>query len=139
MLNPATTGFRVTLSERKRRDANQIKYEVLTAALPGEKKTHIMYESGLNVSQLNLYLEELMSHGALEFEPLGRKYSTTDRGRSFVRAFNQYKETIDALYKDELTLAQFFPNSVKSKLQSRQNKGANGISTKNFASSPFHF
>ena len=56
------------MSERRRRDSNQIKYEVLMAALPGGRKTHIMYESGLNLKQLNLYLGDLITHGALEFK-----------------------------------------------------------------------
>jgi predicted transcriptional regulator len=108
------------LSERKRRDANEIKYEVLTAALPGGRKTRIMYESGLNLSQLNLYLQDLMSHGALEFDPLERRYFTTDRGRNYVSAFNQYKETIGNLTKQEQVLAQFFPNSAKRTLAPRK-------------------
>jgi predicted transcriptional regulator len=127
------------LSEGRRRDANQIKYEVLTAALPGGKKTKIMYESRINLSQLNLCLRELMSHGALEFDPLEKRYSTTDRGRNFVRAFDQYKETIDTLNKEELALAQFFPNSAKRSLAPRQFRRANGVSTKTFSGSIFPF
>jgi predicted transcriptional regulator len=127
------------LSERRRRDANEIMYEVLTAALPGGKKTRIMYESRLNLGQLNLYLRELISHGALEFDPLERRYLTTDRGRSFVRAFNQYKETIGTLSKEELALAQFFPNSARRTLPPRQLRRVNWVSTKAFADPTFPF
>ena len=101
------------MSERRRRDSNQIKYEVLMAALPGGRKTHIMYESGLNLKQLNLYLGELTSNGALEFRPLEKRYFTTEKGRAFVRAFDHYRETVNMLNKQEAALAQFFPAQAK--------------------------
>lgn len=127
------------MSERRRRDANQIKYEVLTAALPGLKKTHIMYESGLNVKQLNLYLGELISHGALEFRPLERRYFTTGKGRAFVRAFDRYWEIISMLNKEEAALAQFFPASTKKTFASRYVGRANGASAKTLADPIFPY
>ena len=101
------------LSERRRRDSNQIKYEVLMAAMPGGRKTHIMYESGLNLKQLNLYLGELITSGALEFRALEKRYFTTERGKAFVRAFDHYRETVNALNKEAAALAQFFPTTMK--------------------------
>lgn len=87
------------------------------AAMPGGRKTHIMYESGLNLKQLNMYLEELVSHGALEFRVAEKRYFTTEKGKGFVRAFDRYRETINLLNKEEATLAQFFPPaSVKRPL-----------------------
>jgi predicted transcriptional regulator len=131
------TGFKRRLSERRRRDANQIKYEVLTAALPGGRKTHIMYESGLNLKQLNLYLGDLISRGALEFKPVERKYFTTDRGRGFVRAFDHYRETVNMLNNEEAALAEFFPTSAKKIFASRYVGRANGTSTKTLADPTF--
>jgi predicted transcriptional regulator len=107
------------LNERRRRDSTQIKYEVLTAALPGGRKTHIMYESGLNLKQLNLYLNELISNGALEFRVMEKRYYTTEKGRTFLRAFDHYRETVNLLDKQEAALAQFFPSSSKRILTSR--------------------
>jgi predicted transcriptional regulator len=101
------------MSERRRRDAQQIKYEVLMAALPGCRKTHIMYEAGLNLKQLNLYLAELASNGALVFEQPEKRFVTTEKGKSFIRAYDHYRETISLLTKQEAALAQFFPNAVK--------------------------
>jgi len=83
------------------------------AALPGGRKTHIMYESGLNLKQLNLYLGELMSNGALEFRAMEKKYFTTEKGRAFLRAFDHYRETVNLLDKQEAALAQFFPTNPK--------------------------
>ena len=89
------------------------------AALPGGRKTHIMYESGLNLKQLNLYLGELLSHGALEFKPLEKKYVTTEKGRAFARAYDHYREAVNSLYKEEAALAQFFPSSMKRPIAAR--------------------
>jgi len=102
---------RLELIERHRRDAAEIKYEVLMASVSGMRKTRIMYESGLNLKQLNLYLGELMTTGALEFSPPDRRYYITNKGRAYMNAFGQYRETINLLKKAEAELAQFFPNT----------------------------
>ena len=74
------------MSERRRRDAQQIKYEVLMAALPGCRKTHIMYAAGQNLKQLNLYLSELTTYGALIFAQPEKRDFTTEKGKAFIRA-----------------------------------------------------
>ena len=86
------------------------------AGLPGGRKTHIMYESGLNLKQLNLYLGELLSNGALEFRAIEKRYFTTKKGRAFIRAYDHYRETVSALNKQEAALAQFFPGPMKRPL-----------------------
>ena len=101
------------MNERRRRDSTQIRYELLMAAMPGGRKTHIMYESGLNLKQVNLYLNELTSNGTLEIRPLEKKYYATEKGRAFVRAYEHYRETVNTLDKQEAVLAQFFRNSAK--------------------------
>ncbi len=107
------------MSERRRRDSNQIKYEVLMAAIPGGRKTHIMYQSGLNLKQLNFYLAELLSHGALEFKPAEKRYFTTEKGKEFARAFDHYREVVNQLDKEASALAGFFPGPVKRKIVAR--------------------
>jgi predicted transcriptional regulator len=104
----------IKLSERRRRDATEIKYQILMSAVSGNKKTHIMYESGLNLKQLNHYLGELLGNGALEFRPQKKEYFITEKGRTFARAVDNYRETVALLNKQEATLAQFFPTTVTS-------------------------
>ena len=104
------------MSNRKRRDATEIKYEILMASISGTKKTHIMYQSGLNLRQLNLYLGELMNHGALEFKPLEKRYFTTQRGRAFMSAFGQYRETVETLDTAKAAVAHFFSSSMSTPL-----------------------
>ncbi len=89
------------------------------AAVPGCRKTHIMYEAGLNLKQLNIYLGELTSHGALQFIPAEKRYLTSEKGRAFIRAFDHYRETIDVLNKQEAALSQFFPDPVKRAVVTR--------------------
>jgi predicted transcriptional regulator len=70
-----------------------------------------MYESGLNLKQLNLYLGDLITNGALEFRATEKRYFTTERGRAFVKAFDHYRETVNLLDKQEAALAEFFPTT----------------------------
>ena len=107
------------MSESRRRDSQQIRYEVLLAAAAGSRKTHIMYEAGLNLKQLNLYLGELTANGALNFEHAQKRYYTTERGRAFIRAFETYRETVSLLNKQEDALTQFFPASMKRPIVAR--------------------
>ena len=102
--------------ERRRRDGTEIKYQILMSALSGNRKTHIMYESGLNLKQLNHYLGELLASGALEFRPQKKEYLITEKGKAFARAVDNYRETIALLNKQEAALAQFFPTTVRRPL-----------------------
>ena len=108
------------MSQKRRRDSTQIKYELLMAALPGGKKTHIMYESGLNLKQLNLYLNELTSNGTMEIRIPEKKYYATAKGREFLKAYDHYRETVNILDKQAAALAQFFPNPTEPQV-GRQN------------------
>jgi predicted transcriptional regulator len=86
------------------------------AALPGGRKTHIMFQSGLNLKQLNLYLGELLAHGALEYRPADKLYVTTEKGKLFAKVFDQYREAANQLNKEESALAHFFPSAVRKNL-----------------------
>jgi predicted transcriptional regulator len=120
---------------RRRRDSNQIKYEVLMAAFSGAKKTHIMYESGLNLKQLNFYINELLMNGALEFRLQEKKYYTTEKGKGFAVAFDHYRKSVSTLNKEETTLSQFFPISGKHKRAKRKN-GVLAESTASYSATP---
>jgi predicted transcriptional regulator len=45
------------LNGHRRRDSEEITYAILKAAVNGERKTRIMYQSSLNLKQLNQYIE----------------------------------------------------------------------------------
>ena len=103
------------LDTRRRRDAGEITYAILKAAQGGQKKTRIMYQSSLNLKQLNQYLEELVLNELLGYQPAGRFYQTTERGRAYARMFENYKETRDLLSEQEKALSRFLtPKAKKS-------------------------
>ena len=92
---------------RKRRDSGEIVYTILKAAVSGQRKTRIMYQSSLNLKQLNHYIEELILDELLGYQPAGRYYQTTERGRTFTKMFENYRETRDLLDEQEKALDQF--------------------------------
>jgi predicted transcriptional regulator len=104
------------MSDRRRRDSTEIKYDILNSALHGDGKTHIMYATGLNLRQLNTYITDLMASGGLEFRPVERRYITTEKGKAFAKAFEHYRETMDLLARQEAALASFFPTTVNRTL-----------------------
>ena len=98
----------------KRRDSGEIAYAILKAAVGGQRKTRIMYQSSLNLKQLNQYIEELILNELLGYRPEGRYYQTTERGRTFTRMFENYKETRDLLSEQEKALDRLLTSRAKS-------------------------
>ncbi len=70
------------------------------------------------MKQLNFYLDDLLANGALTYRAEERRYFTTERGRAFARAFDQYRDTVELLRKQETTLAQYFTTTVRRALAS---------------------
>jgi len=112
-LNLKTGSYIPELDTHRRRDSGEITYAILKAALGGQKKTRIMYQSSLNLKQLNLYIEELVLNELLGYQPNGRYYQTTERGRAYNRMYENYKETRDLLSEQEKALARFLTSRAK--------------------------
>jgi len=72
-----------------------------------------MYQSALNLKQLNLYLEGLASSELLGFQPAGKFYFTTEKGRTFARAYEHFRETKDLLREQEEALARLITTKAK--------------------------
>ena len=74
----------------KRRDRHDIVAEILKTARGGKIKTHIMYKAKLSYSQINEYLNLLLTKGFLENMTIQRKrqtitmYKTTKKGIDFL-------------------------------------------------------
>jgi len=74
----------------KRRDRHDIVAEILRTAKGGKIKTHIMYKAKLSYSQINEYLNLLITKGFLENMTIQRKrqtitmYKTTKKGIDFL-------------------------------------------------------
>jgi predicted transcriptional regulator len=97
----------------KRRDPTEISYDILKAASSGQKKTRLMYQSRLNLKQLNEYLAELTQCELICYHQTGRIYVATEKGKAFARMFENYKETADLLAEQNKTLAQFLTPRAK--------------------------
>jgi predicted transcriptional regulator len=103
------------MNVRRRRDPSEISYDILKAALSGQKKTRLMYQCRLNLRQFNLYLEELTLRELIGYRQAERCYVTTEKGRTYTRMFENYKETADLLTEQNRTLARFLtPDERKS-------------------------
>lgn len=98
---------------QRRRSPAEIRYEILKAAVGGERKTRIMYQSSLNLKQLKKYLDELVLTELINYRPAGRCFTTTERGRTFTRMFENYRETADLLSEQEKALERFLTSRAK--------------------------
>jgi predicted transcriptional regulator len=98
----------------KRRDSTEISYDILKAAQGGQRKTRIMYQSRLNLHQLNERMDELISCELLSYQPSGRYFSTTEKGREFSRMFESFRETTYLLTEQKKRLSGFLiPRATK--------------------------
>ena len=97
----------------RRRDPTEISYDILKAALNGQKKTRLMYQSRLNLRQLNEYLEQLTQCELILFQQTERHYNTTEKGRAYAKMFENYRETADLLTEQKKALARFLTPKVK--------------------------
>ena len=83
----------------------EISYSVLSAALNGALRTHIMFRCNLNSRQLHLYLESLVEKELIEKrrEPPSVKveYVTTIKGRKYVEIYNSLAEMLNVPPKYE--------------------------------------
>jgi len=95
----------------KRRDRHEIVAEILTIAIGGMIKTHIMYRAKLSYSQINDYLPLLVDKGLLENTNVLRMgqrtkiYKTTQKGLEFIESL----KAIDKLWAKEEELTSESP------------------------------
>jgi predicted transcriptional regulator len=97
----------------RRRDPTEISYDVLKAALGGQRKTRLMYQSRLNLTQLNEYLAQLTLCELIYHQQAERQYATTEKGREYAKMFENYKETADLLTEQEQALAHLLAPNVE--------------------------
>jgi len=71
----------------KRRNNVDIVADILRVAMGGAKKTWIVYRANLNFKIVKDYLSELIEQGLLAASE-GSLYRTTERGREFLRQYD---------------------------------------------------
>lgn len=72
---------------KHRRTRTDVIVDILTAAIEGELKTHIMYQANLSYTQIRRYLPLLQEMGLLEAGREGNWeiYTTTRKGIQFIQ------------------------------------------------------
>jgi len=93
----------------------EIDYTILRAALEGQRKTRIMYQSRLNLKQLNQRLEVLSDCALVSYITDEHRYVTTERGRAFTKAYEHRNEIAESLAQQERELARFLSISREKK------------------------
>lgn len=80
----------------KNRSRVEILYDIISAAKPSSKKTHLMYKGNLSYQQLDLYLNFILKNGLLEerFVDETRLYFITQKGTEFLRLFEDMHNLI---------------------------------------------
>jgi predicted transcriptional regulator len=80
----------------KNRSRVEILYDIISAAKPSSKKTHLMYKGNLSYQQLDLYLNFILQNGLLEerFIDDTRLYCITQKGMQFLTLFDDMHNLI---------------------------------------------
>lgn len=77
----------------KRRTKEEIIAQILESSKAGVPKSRIMYQSFLNYSQLEKYLEYVLNLGLIQND--GKLYTITEKGIEYLESFNELKEIDD--------------------------------------------
>ncbi len=67
--------------------------DILNVASRNAKKTQIMYQANLSYNVLQRYLAEIMGASLMNFESEKQCYQLTDKGRTFLEAYQKYTKT----------------------------------------------
>src|SRR3712207_6205502 len=74
--------------QKKRRDKEEIMYQILSAAGEPVTRTRLIYASFLSNRELRHYLALLLEHEMLEVDPVSKtKFKVTEEGRKFLRLY----------------------------------------------------
>ncbi len=74
----------------KKRSRDAIMCQILEVCINGASKTRIVYQSNLNFTTINPYLDLLISRGLIEpVKGLRVIYKTTEKGAKVMRSFKQ--------------------------------------------------
>lgn len=100
----------MALTRPRRRTSEKIVADMISASLPGSRKTKIMNAASLNAKQVNRYIAILLEEGLLMLKRTDHIYLPTVRGREFLRTFERYEQTLDLLLEQRKAMADLIPN-----------------------------
>jgi predicted transcriptional regulator len=71
--------------QKKRRDREEIMFEILNAAIEPATRTRLIYASFLSNTELRQYISLLLENKMLEVDPVTKaKFKITEEGRKFL-------------------------------------------------------
>lgn len=78
--------------QKKRRDREEIMYEILSAAIEPVTRTRLIYASFLSNTELRQYIALLLEHRMLEVDAITKtRFKVTEEGRKFLRLYDDIK------------------------------------------------
>ena len=74
--------------QKKRRDREEIMYEILCAAIEPVTRTRLIYASFLSNAELRQYIKLLIEYRMLEVDPITKtRFKVTEEGRKLLRLY----------------------------------------------------
>ena len=80
------------MQKTKRRDKEEIMYQILKAAVEPATRTRLIYASFLSNSELRQYIRLLIENGRLELDPISRTRFKVTEGRKFLRLYEDMRK-----------------------------------------------
>src|SRR6266508_614577 len=90
--------------KKKRRDREEIMYEILSAAIEPATRTRLIYASFLSNNKLRQYITLLLEHRMLEVDPITKtRFKVTEEGRKFLRLYEDMTRMTTSTLNDNLS------------------------------------
>ena len=90
--------------QKKRRDREEIMYEILRAAIEPATRTRLIYASFLSNTELRQYITLLLEHKMLEVDPITKtRFKITEDGRKFLRLYEDMISVTRSTLNDNLS------------------------------------
>ena len=90
--------------QKKRRDREEIMYEILTAAIEPATRTRLIYASFLSNTELRQYISLLLENRMLEVDPVSKaRFRITEEGRKFLSLYSDMIRMMASVLNPDLT------------------------------------
>ena len=92
------------MRKSKRRDREEIMYEILRAALEPATRTRLIYASFLSNTELRQYINLLIENRMLEVDPITKtRFKVTEEGRKFLKLYEDMTRIASSTSKNNLS------------------------------------
>jgi predicted transcriptional regulator len=103
------------MQKSKRRDREEIMYEILRAALEPATRTRLIYASFLSNTELRQYITLLLENRMLEVDPITRtRFKVTEEGRKFLKLYEDMTRITSSTAKNNLSNIAISRGSMSS-------------------------